>query len=471
MTASTDARRARVASIADAVVALLLLAWLWLLLIGAFRGVVGGAPLTVRWWHALVAAAVIAGLRHALVPSPSMPIVVSNWTAWISARRALADALVAFVVTRPTVLLVGLVAVATIGFPAGVEEPGTGRSTIAALAARFDANWYAGIAAEGYDWQGRFDRQQNLAFFPALPLLERALGALTGGLDPHLARDTRLMRLAACGLAISLAAFLGAAWYFARLAEDLLGDPRSRGALLLLASYPFAVFYSAAYTESLFLLAALGCWHSMRRNRVAAASVWGLVAGLARPNGFFLSVPLGLIALGARDGSAAPEPAVRSTVARRLAIAATPIVGMLIFTVYVYSRTGIWFAWARLHAAWGRVLTGEAPALFGGTSGDGLLNVLVEHPYDTLNALAVVFTFAMAWPVARTLGAFILVNIVPPLFAGGVLSLGRLSATLFPLFLALGALLPIRTMPAVIAVFSILQGLVAVLFYTWRSLY
>jgi len=82
---------------------------------------------------------------------------------------------------------------------------------------------------------------------------------------------------------------------------------------------------------------------------------------------------------------------------------------------------------------------------------------------------------AMAWPVWRRLGAawaiFVLANLLAPLSAGGLLSLGRLTSTLFPLFLALAAVLPSRGAVAIGAGFALLQGLCAALFYTWRQLY
>lgn len=82
---------------------------------------------------------------------------------------------------------------------------------------------------------------------------------------------------------------------------------------------------------------------------------------------------------------------------------------------------------------------------------------------------------ALLAPVWRRLGpawtVYVLVSLVPPLFAGGLLSMGRLTSTLFPLFLALGAVLPLRAVPAVAAAFGLLQGLVAALFYTWREMY
>ena len=119
------------------------------------------------------------------------------------------------------------------------------------LPARWDAQWYAGIAAYGYEWRSSFDLQQNLAFFPAYPLLMRAAGAVTGAFRTGVPPDRRMARLTWCGLVISLAAFLWAAWYFASIARTMLGETRGLAALLLLSAYPFALFYSAAYTESL----------------------------------------------------------------------------------------------------------------------------------------------------------------------------------------------------------------------------
>jgi hypothetical protein len=50
---------------------------------------------------------------------------------------------------------------------------------------------------------------------------------------------------------------------------------------------------------------------------------------------------------------------------------------------------------------------------------------------------------------------------------GGFMSTGRLTATLFPLFIWLGAITRRATWAAVL-IFAMLQGLIAVLFYTWR---
>jgi len=79
------------------------------------------------------------------------------------------------------------------------------------------------------------------------------------------------------------------------------------------------------------------------------------------------------------------------------------------------------------------------------------------------------------WPTFRRLGfawgMFVVINVTSPLLAGGVLSMGRLTSTLFPLFLALATVLPSRAVAPCAVAFGILQGLCAALFFTWRDVY
>lgn len=451
------------------------LATIALAFFGSIRQYVFGVPVTIGWSHAAFATIALTLLRHGLSPSPSALATFQAAAAAVSRRPALRDALLAFWLTRPTVLLVGLLAVTAIG-PAPSAAAGVGRDPLATLAGRFDAGWYADIAYEGYEWQRRFDRQQNLAFFPALPLLMRGAGALVGP-RADATREEWVGRYTRAGLAISLAAFFWAAWYLSRIAREFLDGDRATAAVLLLAAYPFAIFYSAAYTEALFLLAAAGAWFHFRHDEWWKAASWGLVAGLSRPNGFLLAVPLGLVALGMRDAPRAansdtPRKA-RNTVAG-LATAATPIVGMLLFTIYIHQVTDVWFAWARMHGAWGRSLGGGVSLAPVGSAA-GLLHWAAAHPFQALNTAGLAFALALVWPVWSKLGpawaAFVLVMVLPPLAAGGVLSMGRLSSTLFPTFLALAAVLSSRAAIACVALFGIGQGLAATLFFTWRELF
>jgi hypothetical protein len=393
------------------------------------------------------------------------------------------------------VFLAGFLAVLTIGISV---TPGfaVSKDPLANLPARFDAGWYGGIALNGYSWDYSFRQQRNIAFFPALPMLMRPLGTAFGMGNRALSSEQRMQRCLWAGVVISLAAFLWGLHYFIRLGRELIGGERAASAALLLAAYPFSIFFSAPYTESLFLLAAVAAFYHFRRGEWVASSAWGLLLGLARPNGCLASVPLAILGLqqmyegaraarGAEGGSdSVQRTAMRSQGATgvkgagiRLLTAAMPGIGMLLFTLYLYHLSGVWFAWSRSHEAWGRTYQGIAPFVtaFGWFRDQPFLQVVGSIPFNALNGCGVLFALALTYPVFRRLGVawgvFVLVNLVPPLFAGGVLSMGRLTSTLFPLFLALAVLIPPRSVPAWVAAFGVGQGLCATLFFTWRQLF
>ena len=82
------------------------------------------------------------------------------------------------IVSRIGVLVVGLMAMHAIGFPEGRTPFRVADGEAGNLPARFDAGWYLQIATYGYEYlPNRFDRQQNLVFFPAFPIL-MSLGSL-----------------------------------------------------------------------------------------------------------------------------------------------------------------------------------------------------------------------------------------------------------------------------------------------------
>ena len=79
------------------------------------------------------------------------------------------------------------------------------------------------------------------------------------------------------------------------------------------------------------------------------------------------------------------------------------------------------------------------------------------------------------WPIYRRYGiafaALIPITILPPMAAGGLLSMGRVTSILFPVFLWLGGAIPPQHRKAWIGLFALLQGLAAVMFFTWRPLF
>lgn len=410
----------------------------------------------LRGW--LWVAAVLV-LRHRLVRNPS---VFARLRDLVIRLRRSDDVRRAWVVTlgsRLPLLLVGYLAVVTIGF--GKEPPfRVSSNELWNLPLRWDSGWYVNIATEGYHWlPDRPNRQQSIVFFPAYPLLLRLGTRLLGD---------RPGAIGIVGLLLSLTAFCGALVYFRRLARDKLDEPTTDTALWLLAAYPFAVFYGAVYTESLFLLATLGAFVEFRRDRLTAAAGWGLLAGLTRPNGCLLSV---VLATGLLEREWSRRRAAR------VLTAAMPGLGMLIYSACTLGLTGSPFEWARGHVAWGRTLQQPFTALvqrYEQIASGGLYEYTSMFPIDALNLAAVLLAIVSIWPVARRWGTscalLVAMGVFVPLASGGLISIGRMTSVLFPVFLWLAEVVPVRMRSGWIVAFAMLQTFNAVLFFTWRHM-
>jgi mannosyltransferase PIG-V len=477
---------------AVAVAALVLAACV--LLFGGFAATLGPLRLSVRSpGRILFVALAFTLVRH--VAWPAQPLHV-RLRAWLQTRSHESPASLAAAAgaSRVAVILVGYFAVLTVGYSHAEVGFQLSSDPILNLPARFDAGWYGGIAQDGYYFQGRWDVQQNLVFFPAFPMLMRAAGYLTGGFEPGVAKPWRLARILWGGVFISILAFVWAASYLARLARDTIGPDRAAATVALLAAYPFALYFSSPYTEGVFLLGTVGAFYHFRRREWAPAAAWGALVGLTRPNGCLLSVALASMMIeeawrarsGERSATRRPGTNESAPLASRLApralipglfAASAPGLGMLIYSAYVQHVTGSWFGWARLQVTWGRTFVGLAPIArgLGWIQNEGLLRVVGGLPFDALNALGLLFALVLLWPTVRRVGVagavLVLLNVVPPVVSGGVLSMGRMTSTLFPLFLALAAIVPPRMVTPLVTVFAIGQGLAATLFFTWRPLF
>ncbi len=204
----------------------------------------------------------------------------------------------------------GLLGVLWLGRVPGTEQYDTAHLTapfspfgdlLVGPAARWDSVWYLTIAKNGY---GTAHSHAQAAFYPLYPMLMRVVGWIVG--SPLLA-----------GILVSLACFLGALVLLHRLAALELGPRDARGTVLLVAFFPTAFFFSAVYSESLFLLVTVGAFLAARSGRWAWAGALGALAALTRNTGVLLLLPLLLLFLyGPRADREARPPADGGLLAR-----------------------------------------------------------------------------------------------------------------------------------------------------------
>jgi hypothetical protein len=142
---------------------------------------------------------------------------------------------------------------------------------------RFDALWYMKTALNGYELG-----EANIQHMPLYPGLMRLLHEITGG------------HIALSALIVSNVAFILALGYFYRLVRLDYDDATAWRATAYMAIFPTAFFFLAGYTESLFLLGAVGAFYYARQDGWLKAGLLGIVCALARPQGFIILLPLAL---------------------------------------------------------------------------------------------------------------------------------------------------------------------------------
>jgi hypothetical protein len=145
---------------------------------------------------------------------------------------------------------------------------------------RWDAEHYANIAQHGYQLVPN-SVQQPTNFWPGYPLLVRIVQVFVG--------DTFIAGLLVSNLALLGACVLLHRWVCRRYDRGVA----TRTVTLLVCS-PFAFYFSAMYTESVFLLAAVGALYFAQRERWLLASCAAAMAGATRLVGVvvFLAVVL-----------------------------------------------------------------------------------------------------------------------------------------------------------------------------------
>ncbi|MER6012820.1 glycosyltransferase family 39 protein [Streptomyces bluensis] len=192
--------------------------------------------------------------------------------------------------TRPAPPLLARAAPALLGYAAvralglvtlAVWSAARDRSAYTLLAARWDSLWYVRVADLGYGYEVRLpngDVHSNLAFFPLLPWLERAVSAVTS------------LAYADAGLVVSTLASLAAAWGIFAVADHVYGRRTGVCAVLLWAVLPVGIVQSMAYTESLFTALAAWALYAVLTGRWVTAGTLAALAGLTRPVGLAVAV-------------------------------------------------------------------------------------------------------------------------------------------------------------------------------------
>jgi len=336
---------------------------------------------------------------------------------------------------------------------------------------KLDANWFLYIAQYGYS-----RHNSTAAFYPGYPMLVRLVGDLCGG---HLLLAAYL---------VSNVALLAALVLLYRLTELEYDQASSRRAVLYLAIFPTAVFLFGLYSESLFLLAAVGSIYLARRRHWWWAGVVGVGATLTRSTGVVIALALAVEAVhqtveDRRRESQNTRSGLRltATLVGRLAASVVPLAGTAGYLLFWQLRYHDWNRSITLEKTWfHRKFTLPWQTLWHG------LTLAVSHgpmgdnaPW-TFDFVLVAVSLALAiWVAIRTRPVYavytwgaILLFLSEPLRGRPLASDPRYMVTLFPLAWALARL---GRRPGwhegVVAVSAASLAIVAWLFLTTQLIY
>ena len=386
-------------------------------------------------------------------------------SAWPVARLVSARVpLGAFLLSRLFVLGTGAVGVLTMAKHSAAAAAalrsalGPVGSVLAGSVDRFDSFFYLDISVQGY---GR-PSVGRLAFFPLYPALIHLLSSVT--VHPELA-----------GFLISSAALLVALVLLHRLTELELGRPAADATVRLVAYAPLAFFFTAIYTEALFLVLTVGSVYAARTGRWRLACGLGALATLTRPPGILIGLALCAVRWQERGG---PD----RTLAWALALPAA-LGGYL---AWLAASGYGWLAAFHAQSGWHRSFTGPlvggAEGLWAGVrglarvaAGEAIYRPTLQGPFTQAAESVVLALVLVAMAVTtvmclrrlpRAYGlyalAVLLLCISSPEGGQPLWSLDRFALTLFPLWMVAGDWLARRRLVGPALALSI----AALVFYT-----
>ena len=295
---------------------------------------------------------------------------------------------------------------------------------------RFDSQHYLRIARQGYA------NEADSVFPPLYPLATRALGNFFGG--------SAAANLTAAIL-ISNLAYLGLLILLHHVATKELGSKFATRILVYLAIFPTGFFLLAPYTESLFILLALGSIWAASKGKFWLAGGLGLLASLTRLTGWVLAVPLAYEWWQQRGGTFQKPTAVKWDTA---VLAPTlPIISTAGFMLWRW-RAGLPSLAAIYKQYWyqttgfpGRdLVTAVNTFFFGGTARAGEFTLVIDFLVVFFLLGTTIWTFRRLGTTYGLYAALLLLFILLPASENfkPLYSFSRYALAFFPTFMLLG---------------------------------
>ena len=164
--------------------------------------------------------------------------------------------------------------------------------SIISLFDRWDSGYYISIAKNGYPTGFSPLVKPEWAFFPFYPGTMKAASYL------FIPFTSSANSIDIAGFVISNFAFFVSVYLFYKLTNKIFKSTQI--ALISTVFFSFwggAVFYSAIYSEALFMALALAAFYYLEEDKLPAAALLGFLAAFTRSDGFLICIPFLILAL------------------------------------------------------------------------------------------------------------------------------------------------------------------------------
>jgi hypothetical protein len=405
----------------------------------------------VLLWGTLLAPSASGGTGRAAAFALSA-FVLAKLVVAARFNRTVRDVSLTFVMTRLPMIAIAELAAMVIGQRPGVHYAASDNPLLAVWG-RWDAEHYLRIAGQGY-----FGTEP--AFFPLYPLLIRIVSGFTGS-------------LLVAGLIVSNTASFLALLYLYKLVEHEYNRHVAQRATFFVSIFPTAIFFSAVYSESLFLFLTVASFYYVRERRWLMAGVFGFFAALTRSEGILLAAPLFIEwVIAAREGGREFfRYWVDDVVKPLLGMALVPL-GLATYMAYSWVINGDPLKFSHVQTHWGRYFAPPWVSL-----SNTVHKIATAHTTQTVANESLELAFTALMVVVLAVGfrrlrlsyvVYMALSIVIPMCTASLMSMPRFALVLFPMFALFGLWGARPTFQNAYVAFSLpLLGLFTVLFADW----
>ncbi len=334
---------------------------------------------------------------------------------------------------------------------------------------RWDGGWYVSIATNGYQFSQ--NTQSNVAFFPLYPLTIRLFMSVFK--NPFIS-----------GIIVSNLAFIiGIALFYKLLREYLLKDEgKTSWSILFLISFPYSLFFSAVYSESLFLMCVVLCFYFAERKNWFLSGISGMLACADR----FVGVALfpAIIVKYWETYTKSPCLTAPSLIKGRLKGGISPLciglipLGLVGYMLFLYTKFGDPLAFAHtITAGWAGMKTLHPDVLLPFKSFINTIinfNNLPDNKYHVLFQFPIfVFFLIILYFVYKYLGTAyalfsLIMLLIPASVSKDLIAMGRYMLVIFPVFVVIPLVIKNNYIRFVLFAFSFFfLTLFTAMFSTW----